>query len=188
MSYENKYDPKTGTIEGDHLQHLAGIGIHKLCERVNRAFGCDKQLTDGDLPGKVPKLIEQADKLASQLLKCESIHVSMAGDYIRAQSKIAGEGLPLMQEVLQKKERAVGEAVASVRANMIGKGGALSAAVADKLMENSGVLTIAEKEAGLTSWRTAHAICRDNATGKTVPRWLSELVRQHEAAKLGAVG
>ena len=181
MSYSgNKFDPKSGMIEGDHLAHLAGIGIHKLVERVEKTTsGYDRKLSADDLPAKVKTAVEQATKLSEQLLKCESLPVEMSVSYVKAQSKIAGEILPLIQNELAKREQAALDAMAEMRKNLTGKGGDFVAAAAESVLRAADAESVISREAGLAGWRSAFGIVRDNSTGKTIPRWLAELIRQH---------
>jgi len=184
----NRYDPKTGLLQGDHLRFLAKIGIHKLIQRVNNTIqGCDHRLGLDDLPGKVRALVEKADKLADQLEKCDAIDLSMAKDYITAQTKIAGDALPLLQEILQRQENAAKQAVEQLRITLTGKGGPAVSAAADVLLRNLNVAYAAEHELALPFWRAVFAICRDNANTKATPRWLVVMIAQHEAHKAGMV-
>ena len=184
---DNRFDPTTGMIEGDHLRTLAGIGIHRLIERVNQLLmGSDRRFTYNDIPAKVRPLVEQAEVLADQLEKCVAIHVSMAPDYIHAQAKLAGEALPLMKAEVLRREQSAREAQAQIATTLTGNGGALVAAGVAVLLRGTDVTGAIEVEAQLSAWRAACAICRDAATGKTVPRWLTALIAAHEAHKLKA--
>jgi hypothetical protein len=193
MLSDNKYDPtkNDGAITGDHLALLSKTGIHNLIERVHGQIrGDERRLTGGDLPPKVQALVEKADKLADQIKRCESVDLDTAKAYLFAQNRIAAEALPMLASVLQEHERAAKEAVAALRANLTGKGGPIAAAAADILLLNADVVRGAEHEAALPFWRTAWAICRDNAIGgKNVPRWLTILIAAHESHKIqSAVG
>lgn len=184
---DNKYDPKTGMLEGSHLEHLAKIGICRLVERVNNSIaGCERRLTVDDLPGKVRSMVEESDKLSEQLRKCESVHVTIAGDYLKAQAKLAANALPLVQAELERRRQVARDALAQLRANLTGKGNPLVGAAADMLMRAVNIHGAVEIEAGISAWSFAYGICRDTAANKTVPRWLTVLLQQLEIAKMGA--
>ena len=186
---DNKFNEKTGMIEGGHLDHLAKTGIHSLIERSNNFIGMSRPLTDADLPAKVRSLVEQSVKLADQLRKCEGLPVAMAAEYVWAQAKLSGEALPLMQAELDRRRQAARDAVAHLRQNLIGKGGnSLVLAGGDALLHSLDVQGTVEREAGLAAWGNAFAIIRDNATGKTIPRWLAVLIQAHEVEKMKANG
>jgi hypothetical protein len=187
----NAFSPTKGLIEGDHLQQVASIGVHRLVERVNHGMlGGERPLSDGDLPGKVRDAIGKADRLFEQLLKCESIPVATAVDYIRAQGKIAADVLPILVDTLNRQEAAAKEAIATLRKTMIGKGDHLVATAANTLLMSVNIEAAVEGDAQIPAWRRSFALCRDVGDGKTVPRWLRICMAAHEAErnKAAAVG
>lgn len=180
---DNQYNPKTGMIEGDHLRHLAKHGIHGIVDRVNRLIPGDQRLTDEALPSKLRDLIEQAGKLATQLERCESVPLAMGPEYVKKQAKIAADALPLARAELDRRQQAALDALSDLRRNLSGKNPLVAAGVEVLLQRNPDIQGAIEAEAQLLAWRTAAAICRDAATGKTIPRWLSVMIAQHEAHK-----
>jgi hypothetical protein len=188
MKTDNRFDPITGLLDGDHLVHLSGIGIHKLIDRVNFSMAAyERQLTERDLPGKVLALVGQATRLTEQLLRCEAVHVSMAPDFVIAQARVASNALPLIQAELERRETAARDAVAAVRQAWMGKAsGPVAAAVVERLLAETHAAEVAAVEAQVAAWRHALSIARDSATGKSLPRWLVVLTAAHQTHTIKA--
>jgi len=182
--HDNQYDYKRGMVEGDHLEHLASIGLGQLVERVNNGLLIvgDRQMREDDLPTKVREAVREATQLSDQLVKCESVPVQVAVDYVKRQGKIAADVLPLVEGELSRHTAEATAALAAVRANLMGKqSGPLMAAIVDELLLTMNADGKAQLAAGISAWRRAFGIVRDTAACKMVPKWLNILAAAHEA-------